>query len=64
MIGSITHAVTEAKRAKILRTKEAYRTQAVNAIQQIDSEPRLRRIAQFVSSEWTDEKGGLMINDH
>lgn len=64
MIGNITHAIKEAKPTKVLRTKEAYRTQTLNAIKQIDSEMRLRRIAQFVSSEWAAEKGGLMIDDH
>lgn len=49
------------KTPEILRAKEALRSQIIHAVCRMDSEPRLRRIAQLVSQEWIAEQGGELI---
>lgn len=49
------------KTGNLLRTNDALRAQIFAGVNQISSEPRLRRIAQLVSREWLSEQGGNLI---
>ena len=49
------------KTRNLLRTNDALRAQIFAGVNQISSEPRLRRIAQLVSREWLSEQRGNLI---